>query len=186
MNVVVVGFKGAGKSTLGPLLAERMGFVFDDLDRRLAEAASGELGERVNVREAFRRMGAERFRGMERRLLAEALAGDRLVLSLGGGAALDEAAASAAASAAALRGQCVVYLRVPEENLVRRIREGGWPAYLDGAGDPEAALRELLQERLPRYEAMADLIVDNPDGEAPGAGAARAAKKVAEWMKARG
>lgn len=182
MNVVVVGFKGAGKSTLGPLLAERMGFAFDDLDRRLAEAASGEFGERVNVREAFRRMGAERFRGMERRLLAEALAGDRLVLSLGGGAALDEAAASAAA----LRGQCVVYLRVPEENLVRRIREGGWPAYLDGAGDPEAALRELLQERLPRYEAMADLIVDNPDGEAPGAGAARAAKKVAEWMKARG
>lgn len=181
MNVVVVGFKGAGKSTLGPLLAEQMDFAFDDLDRRLAEAASSEFGEKVDVREAFRRLGAERFRGMERRLLAEALSGDRLVLSLGGGAALDESAAPEA-----LRGQCVVYLRVPDLHLVRRIREGGWPAYLDGSGDPEAALRELLAERLPRYEAMADVIVDNPDGAAPGEGASRAAEKVAGWMKARG
>jgi shikimate kinase len=182
LNVIVVGFKGAGKSTLGPLLAEGLGFAFDDLDRRLAEAASGELGEKVDVREAFRRLGAERFRGLERRLLAEALAGDRLlVLSLGGGAALGEPEAPEA-----LRGQCVVYLRVPEDHLIRRVREGGWPAYLDDSGDPEAALRELLAERLPRYEAMADVIVDNPDGAAPGEGAAGAAGKVAEWMKARG
>ena len=88
MNVVIIGFKSAGKSTIGPLLAERVGFSFDDLDRRLMEAVAQEAGETREVRGAYRRLGAERFREMERRLLAEAVKEHRLILSLGGGAAV--------------------------------------------------------------------------------------------------
>ncbi len=179
MNVVVIGFKSAGKSTLGPLLAERIGFRFDDLDWRMKGAASRELGEDVDVRQAFRRLGAERFREMEANLLAEALSEENLVLSLGGGAVLAPAAREL------VEGCCVVYIRVPEEDLVRRVRSGGWPAYLDGEADPEAELRRLLAERLPWYEEVADVVVDNPDGEKPSRGASLAFEEVVEWMKSR-
>jgi shikimate kinase len=179
MNVVIIGFKSAGKSTIGPLLAERVGFSFDDLDRRLMEAVAQEAGETLDVRGAYRRLGAERFREMERRLLAEAVKEHRLILSLGGGAALGPSAPDL------VRESYVIYIRVPGDELVRRIEAGGWPAYLDGEPNPEAALRRMLGERLPRYEEMADLIIDNPDGESPAKGAEAAATRVLEWMKSR-
>ncbi len=164
---------------VGPHLAAWVGFSFDDLDRRLAEAASGELREQVDFREAFRRLGEARFRELERALLREAMTEDGLVLSLGGGAPLD------AAVPALVQGHCVVYIRVPEEDLVGRVRTGGWPAFLEGEPDPESALRRLLRERLPRYEEMADVVIDNPDDAQPSRRAEAGARQVQEWMKAR-
>ena len=179
MNIVVIGFKGAGKSTLSPLLAERMGFSFDDLDRRVMERASEALGERVEVRDAYRRLGADRFREIERELLAGALEEEDLVLALGGGAALDSAAPDL------LRACCVVYLRVPGDDPISRIERNGWPAYLDGEPDPREALRRLLKERLPRYESLADVIVDVSDSNTPVKGAELVFECVREWMEAR-
>ncbi|MDA0999975.1 MAG: AAA family ATPase [bacterium] len=172
MNIILVGFKGAGKSTIGPLLAERLGYAFDDLDRRI-EAAGGEiLGERVTFREVFRRLGEEAFRALEQCLLGEALGEENLVLALGGGAALHGAAPDQ------LSGHLVVYIRVAAEALFRRIEAEGWPAYLDGEADPAQALRKILEERLPRYEALADIVVDNPDGADPAAAAKHAADRI--------
>ena len=173
MSVVLIGFKGAGKSTVGPLLAARLGLPFDDLDRRIEAAAGERLGEKADFREAFRRLGPDAFRKLEQELLAESLGGEERVLALGGGAPLDPRAS--------LEGHCVVYLRVPAEDLVRRVRAGGWPAYLDGEPDPEAALRRILAERLPRYEALAGVVVDNPDGAGPHEAAAQAEGGVREW-----
>ena len=179
MNIVVIGFKGAGKSTLSPLLAEHMSYSFDDLDRRVMEKASAELGERVEVRDAFRRLGAASFREMECDLLAGTLEEDNLVLALGGGAALDAAAPEL------LRASCVVYLRVPEADLISRIECNGWPAYLDGESDPRGALRQLLKERLPRYESLADVIVDVSNSNTPAGGAELVYNCVQPWMEAR-
>ncbi|MEE9241024.1 MAG: shikimate kinase [bacterium] len=179
MNIVVIGFKSAGKSTVGACLAEQIGYSFDDLDRRLSEKASLELGKSVDFREAFRLLGEARFRELESSLLREAMAEDGLVLSLGGGAPLDQAAPGL------VEGHCVVYIRAPEEDLVRRTRAGGWPAYLEGEPDPESALRRLLRERIPRYEAMADVVIDNPDDDPPSRSAEAGARQVQEWMKAR-
>lgn len=179
MNVVLLGLKGAGKTTVGPLLAERLGFRFDDLDRRIERAGAERLGEALTFREVFRRMGEEAFRAMERELLGEALAEEGLLLALGGGAGLDPA------SAEMLRAHCVVLLRAPEADLLRRIREGGWPAYLDGESDPEEAMRALLARRLPRYAEMADVVVENPDGAAPEGVAREAAERVRERLRVR-
>lgn len=176
---MVIGFKSAGKSTLSPMLAEQINFSFDDLDRRLMEKASLDLGERIEVREVFRRLGADRFRQMERELLAEALEETELVLALGGGAALDDAAPDM------LRGSCVVYLRVPEDDLFNRIERKGWPAFLDGESEPRQALRKLLGERLPRYESLADVIVDVSDLNTPARNGELVYKCVQEWMEAR-
>ncbi len=179
MNVVIIGFKSAGKSTVGPHLAEQIGFAFDDLDRRLAERASAELGEVVDFRDAFRRLGEARFRELESGLLREAMTEDSLVLSLGGGAPFDPVVPGL------VQEHCVVYIRVREEDLVGRVRAGGWPAYLEKEPDPESALRRLLRERLPRYEEMADVVIDNPDEGHPARSAEVGASQVREWMKNR-
>ncbi len=179
LNIVVIGFKGAGKSTVGPFIADKIGYSFDDLDRRLSEKASLELGEPVDFREAFRRLGEARFRELESSLLREAMSEDGLVLSLGGGAPLHVEAPGL------FQGHCVVYLRVPENTLARRIRAGGWPAYLEREPDPERALRDLLRERIPRYEAVADVVIENPDDGQPSRRAEEAARLVKKWMKAR-
>lgn len=179
MSVVLIGFKGAGKTTVGPLLASRLGLPFDDLDRRVEAAAEARLGEKAGFREAFRRLGGEAFRALERTLLAGALAEGEMVLALGGGAPLDPAAR------ASLEGHCVVYLRVPEEDLVRRVREDGWPAYLDAEADKEGALRGVLAARLPRYERLAGVVVENPDGRDPAEAAAEAERGVRSWLDQR-
>ena len=177
MNIVLIGFKGAGKSTVGPLLAGRLDRGFDDLDRMVGEAASKILGDAVSFREAFRRLGKPEFRKLERGLLSKALARKMFVIALGGGSALDPAAREA------LRAHCVVYLRVPESDLVRRVRSEGWPAYLDGEADPEAALRNMMAERLPQYDGMCDIVVDSPDGATPAAVAEEAGRQVSEWLE---
>jgi shikimate kinase len=178
MNIVIVGFKGAGKSTLGPRLARNLEFSFSDLDHRLAEASSQELGQKTDVRGAFRLLGERRFRELEQSLLKEAMKENKLLLSLGGGAALDPA------SSEWLRGHCVIYVQVPGNDLVRRIASREWPAYLDGEADPEAALRRRLDERLPRYRELADLIVENPDGVSPADAVKAVAGRVLEWIDA--
>lgn len=176
MNVVLVGFKGAGKSTIGPLLAERLGYAFDDLDRQIEAAGAEILGERAGIREVFRRLGEKAFRELEQRLLGEALDGENLVLALGGGAALHAAAPDQ------LRGHLVVYIRVKADALIRRIEAEGWPAYLDGEADPAEALQRILAQRLPTYESLASVVVDNPDGADPSAAAKQAADQILEKM----
>jgi shikimate kinase/3-dehydroquinate synthase len=81
MMVVLVGFMGAGKTTVGHLLAEKLGLPFVDSDLVI------EQRERRSVREIFDRDGEPAFRALEHRIVAELLDGPAAVLALGGGAA---------------------------------------------------------------------------------------------------
>ncbi len=155
MSVVLIGFKGCGKSTIGPLLAEKMGFSFHDLDHLIEQEHFQETGELLGFREVFRTRGEESFRSLEIHLLREQLERDNLVLALGGGTPMMIGVDTL------LSSHCVVYLQVGEDEIIKRVRADGWPAYLENEAKPEEALRLLFKKRIPRYEELASLVAEN-------------------------
>lgn len=147
--IFLVGMMGAGKSTIGPRLAERLGRAFADTDHAV-EARAGR-----SIPEIFERDGEAAFRRLEAEAIDEAAASGAVV-ALGGGAIAQPGAADRLLDV----GE-VVWLCVPPEVLVDRIGEGDdrpLLAGLDRAGR-RARLEALLAERRPHYE-RADHRVD--------------------------
>lgn len=147
-NIFLVGMMGAGKTTIGRALAERLGREFVDTDRLLVERTG------VPVRTIFEIEGEEGFRRRESAVLAELAARDALVVATGGGAVLAEANRSLMRS----RGT-VVYLRARLESLWERTRRDTNRPLLATA-DPKATLAALLAERDPLYHEAAHVVVD--------------------------
>jgi shikimate kinase len=143
-RIVLVGFMGAGKTTVGATLAARLGWGFLDLDRRIEERAGR------SVPEIFRRDGEPAFREEERRAAEEAAGLDRLVIAAGGGAF-----AHPATRAALARGSMTVWLACSLETVLERIAPG--------PDRPLASSRErmhrLMSLREPSYR-LADRVVD--------------------------
>lgn len=146
---VLVGLPGAGKSTVGRLMAERLGVGFRDTDEDIERRA----GQRVA--EVFASGGESRFRALERAAVRAALAHHDGVLALGGGAVVDPA------TRALLAGGPVVHIDAGvREVLGRRGAVAGRPLL---AGDAAARLRELAARRAPLYREVARVSVV-PDG----------------------
>lgn len=151
-RVVLVGPMGAGKTTVGRVLADRWGVAVRDTDADV-EGAAGKP-----VPEIFVDEGEARFRELEKAAVAAALDSHEGVLSLGGGAVLDPD------TRALLDGHPVVFLRVGLADAVKRVGLGtGRPLLL---GNVRSRVRQLLDERTPVYEAVAALVVDT-DGRSP-------------------
>ena len=146
---VLIGPPGAGKSTVGPLLAALLGAEFTETDS-MVEAEAGKP-----VSDIFISDGEPVFRDMERRAVAHALASRPGVVSLGGGAVMDPATREL------LAGHRVVYLRTGFTAAVRRVGlDTPRPLLLQ---NPRARMRELLDQRLPVYEALARITVTTDD-----------------------
>ncbi len=151
-RVVLVGAMGAGKTTVGALLAEAWGVGARDTDADV-EAAAGRP-----IAELFVDDGEAYFRALERAAVANALAEHEGVLSLGGGAVLDDD------TRAALAGQRVVFLRVGLAEAVKRVGLGTSRPML--LGNVRSRIKALLDERTPIYESVATESVDT-DGRTP-------------------
>jgi shikimate kinase len=147
-RVLLIGMMGAGKSTVGRMLADRLGWPYFDSDEQV-EAHTGHT-----VPEIFAARGEAAFRAQEALALAQATTGDGpAVLSVAGGAVLD------AESRLRIKGAgLVVWLRASVATLAHRVGSGQGRPLL--SGDPEANLARLLLEREPLYEQLADLVVD--------------------------
>jgi shikimate kinase len=143
---VLVGPPGAGKTTIGELLAARLGVTLRDTDADV-EAALG-----MTVADIFIEKGEDAFRAAEREAVAAALAGHPGVLALGGGAVIDPI------TRAALAGHTVVYLQVDLSDAARRVGLARDRPLLIEA--PRARLAALLRERRPLYEQVATVVVD--------------------------
>ncbi len=153
-RILLVGMMGAGKTTTGRLVAERLGWEYLDSDAEV-ERETG-----ATVPDLFVRDGESAFRDVETRVLRSACENDApLVFSVAGGAVLR------AENRALLRASGrVVWLRARVETLARRVGKGEGRPLLDG--NPAAALRTLDAVRRPLYAEVADVVVD-VDGLSP-------------------
>jgi shikimate kinase len=146
--IALVGLPGSGKTTIGRLLARRLGFAFFDTDHRIEEV----LG--CSIRSYFEAQGEEAFREVESRVLDELTSGEACVLSTGGGIVLRPR------NRARLRATChVVYLQSTPEELVLRLR-GDSKRPLLQVDDPMARLRSLYEQRAPLYRETAHTTVE--------------------------
>ena len=154
-SIVLTGLMGAGKSSIGRRLAARLGLPFRDADAEI-EAAAGST-----VPEIFERYGERAFREGERRVVGRILAGDPVVLAIGGGAFMDPD------TRRAIREQAVsIWLRCPLATLVRRVG-GRTNRPLLAGGDSAEILGQLMRARAPLY-AEANVVVDCEDESADG------------------
>ena len=149
---VLVGPPGAGKTTVGTLLAGRLGVEFTDTDA-LIEVDAGRP-----IPDIFVDDGEDHFRALERAAVARALAEHRGVVSLGGGSVLAESTRDA------LLDHLVVFLSVELADAARRIGLGVGRPLL--SINPRATLRAQLADRRPYYEQVADVVVPT-DGIEP-------------------
>lgn len=158
-RIVLVGMMGSGKTTVGRLVADRLGSGFSDTDEEV-EAFAG-----VSVQEMFERSGEAAFRRAETEAVAALLAPDGPgVVAMGGGAVLSEANRQLMR-----REATVVWLRADIRTLTDRVGTGEGRPLLGGATQvdrTEARLAQLSGERESIYETVAHVVVDT-DGLSP-------------------
>jgi shikimate kinase len=146
-NIFLVGFMGAGKTTVGRILARRLGWRYCDADK-VIETVAGK-----SVTDIFSGRGEEYFRQLESETLRDLAGKERQVIATGGGAVMREE------NMRAMKGGGVtVYLKAPMSVIWERIKHSKTRPLLN-VENPFEAAGELLNKRIPFYEA-ADVTVD--------------------------
>lgn len=150
--VALIGFMGCGKSTVGALLASRLGCRFLDLDELIEERAGR------SIRQIFEEQGERVFREHEARAVQAACLHENAVISVGGGAVMNPDNAARLKDAGR-----IVWLRAPADVLWQRICGDEASGTQRPRLTPKGGLQEIvhkLAERGPVYESLADQIMD--------------------------
>jgi shikimate kinase len=137
--IVLIGLMGAGKTTVGRRLAQRLGFPFVDADEEI-EAAAG-----MTIAEIFQMFGEDYFRDGERRVIARLIDGSPKVIATGGGAFMNERTRNLI-----LETATAVWLEADLDTLVERVRRRSTRPLLKDR-DPRQVLRDLATVRNPVY-----------------------------------
>ncbi len=147
-NIVLCGFMGCGKSTVGRILAEKLGFTMCDSDTCI------EQREKTSISNIFSAHGEAYFREVESAVIKELAEQKGLVIATGGGAVLNSD------TAAALRKTgLVIFLDITPEAVLKRLK-GDTTRPLLMRDDKEAAVQELLTKRKPLYTAAGHYTVN--------------------------
>ena len=150
-RVILIGPMGSGKTTIGSLLAEKLGVSFRDTDHLIEER------EEKPVSQIFLDQGEDAFRAIEKRVLRDELLTDGTVLSLGGGAPISIDAQSALRAISSY----IIFLDISLSTVVPRIGfNRDRPLLLNS---PRGQWQTLMEARRPIYEALADVTINVDD-----------------------
>ncbi|MEW6375577.1 MAG: shikimate kinase [Thermodesulfobacteriota bacterium] len=152
MNIVLIGYRCAGKSTVGKRLSDRTLMRFVDTDDLIEECHG------VLIRDMVRSHGWDHFRKMERKIIKEISAQDNLIIALGGGAVLDPENIMILK-----KNGLIIWLKADREVLLKRMGEDPRTIFkrptLTGKGVLEE-LEEVMAYRAPLYERAAEIELD--------------------------
>jgi shikimate kinase len=150
--IVLVGLMGAGKTSIGRRLAEKLGLPFVDADHEIVAAAG------KSIPDIFAEHGEAHFRDGERKVIARLLENGKQVLATGGGAFMNEE------TRAAIKQHGIsIWLKADIATLLERVAKRGGRPLLEG-DDPEGVLRHLADLRYPTY-ALADITVESTNAK---------------------
>lgn len=150
-NLILIGFMGTGKTSLGKLLAEKLGRAFVDLDQKIEQDTG------LSIPKIFELHGEKYFRELEKKAVAEISQRKNLVVATGGGTVQDEENLRLLKNS----GMLVCLTTTPEEIFNRTERRGERPI-LDSDNDRLKTIKELLAKRQ-KYYAQADYTIDTTD-----------------------
>lgn len=154
MNIILCGLPGSGKSTVGQLVAERLGRNFIDTDGLVEKAYAIATGKAKSCREIFKAEGESVFRQLEKQQIASLSYFKKSVIALGGGCLTEQENITKLQTLGS-----IVYLKTPHHALWQRISLHDIPAYLK-ADEPEISFYRMAEEREAVYAAVADITID--------------------------
>lgn len=164
-NLIMIGFKSSGKTTVGRMLAERLGVTFCDLDDTIQSLLDDTHGAgKYTVRSYFREAGSEAFRDIETEALKSHLNEDGIVLASGGGAPLRSENQEIFRELGT-----VCYIKEDPERIFKRFQAHGMPAYLETVPEAERfdKMKAMWVERDEVYGPLADIsaVPESDDAE---------------------
>jgi shikimate kinase len=145
-NIFLIGMMGAGKSTIGKLLAQKLGYGFLDTDPLIEQCAS------KSIPDIFANYGEEAFRDLEQKVLSQVSAHTRLVVATGGGIVMRSLNWSH------LHDGIVIWIDVPVETLYDRLKNESEHRPLLQTDNPSQTLSDIYNQRRDRY-AQADISI---------------------------
>lgn len=146
-NIVLIGFMGAGKTSVGKVIAKKLGFEFVDVDEVIEKATGMEISE------IFSKFGESRFRDIEEEMIKLITQKKRQVIATGGGVVLRDKNMKRLK-----KGGVIFCLKASENVIFERLKQTTNRPLLQ-VENPEERIKELLQKRMPLYE-KADFIID--------------------------
>ena len=169
VNLYLIGMMGVGKTTVGKLIAEEIGYRFIDTDEVIVKAA----GKSIN--EIFAENGEAEFRQLESDVLAQVCAYTKLIVATGGGIVMQQQNWSY------LHHGLIIWLDAPVEIILQRLAEDHTRPLLQDA-DMENKLRSLIEQRQPMY-SQADLHITINATETPAEIATRILATIPSILK---
>lgn len=155
-HLILIGFKHAGKTSLGENLSERLDRPFVDLDNEIILNHSKHCGNEKSCREILNKHGEDFFRGLESTALEEILLRTTpSILALGGGTPLMEQ------NKKLLKDLQIVHVKAPRSIVFERIMINGKPAFFPEEEDAFDHFQKLWNKRLPVFEELAKITVNN-------------------------
>lgn len=161
MNIVLIGFKNCGKTTVGRSIAEKTNSLFIDTDQLIEQQYHANTNDTLTVREIYQNKGARYFRALEKNIIAE-LNIDNSIIASGGGSLLEAENITYFKKIGKL-----IYLNASAETLLNRLQSAPMPAFLDEK-QPEQHFIDLYKARSTLYQKVADvqLSTENKSQEA--------------------